>query len=63
MRRPTSGLCPGGSENYHKTSLAVQKRLPVGLFSLRLGHNLSLDGLFAGFSINTFRGDMIEYIR
>ena len=47
-------LSRGGSETYHETTLAVQKRLSGGPVSLRLGYKLSSDEVFAGFSINTF---------
>jgi hypothetical protein len=47
-------LSRGGSEDYHETTLAVQKRLGEGPVSLRLGYKLSSDEIFAGISINTF---------
>lgn len=47
-------LSRGGSENYHETTLAVQKRLSKGPVSLRLGYKLTSEEFFAGFSINTF---------
>lgn len=47
-------LSRGGSDDYHETTLAVQKRLGDGPVSLRLGYKLSSEELFAGFSINTF---------
>ncbi|GHG11409.1 hypothetical protein [Paracoccus aerius] len=47
-------LSRGGSETYHETTLAVQKRLTGSPVSLRIGYKISSDELFAGFSINTF---------
>lgn len=47
-------LSRGGSETYHETTLAVQKRLTGSPVSLRIGYRISSDELFAGFSINTF---------
>jgi hypothetical protein len=47
-------LSRGGSDDYHETTLAVQRRVGDGPVSLRLGYKLSSDELFAGFSINTF---------
>lgn len=47
-------LSRGGSDDYHETTLAVQKRLNNSPISLRLGYKLSSEEIFAGFSINTF---------
>lgn len=47
-------LSRGGSDDYHETTLAVQRRLGDGPVSLRLGYKLSSEELFAGLSINTF---------
>ena len=47
-------LSRGGSDTYHETTLAFQKRIADGPLSVRLGYKLSSDEVFAGFSINTF---------
>ena len=47
-------LSRGGSETYHETTLALQRRVGEGPWSLRLGYKLDSEELFAGFSINTF---------
>lgn len=47
-------LSRGGSDDYHETTLAVQRRIGDGPVSLRLGYKISSEELFAGFSINTF---------
>lgn len=47
-------LSRGGSDNYHETTLTLQKRLSDGPFSARVGYKLSSEEVFAGFSINTF---------
>lgn len=47
-------LSRGGSDTYHETTLALQRRIGEGQVSLRLGYKLSSDEVFAGFSINTF---------
>lgn len=47
-------LSRGGSDDYHETTLAVQRRFGDRPLSLRLGYKLSSEELFAGFSINTF---------
>ena len=47
-------LSRGGSDSYHETTLALQKRIADGPFSVRLGYKLTSDEVFVGFSINTF---------
>lgn len=47
-------LSRGGSDTYHETTFAVQRRIGEGPVSLRLGYKLGSDEVFAGFSINTF---------
>jgi hypothetical protein len=47
-------LSRGGSEDYHETTLAVQRRIGDGPVSLRLGYKLTSEEIFAGFSINTY---------
>jgi hypothetical protein len=47
-------LSRGGSNSYRETTLAFQKRIADGPFSVRLGYKLTSDEIFAGFSINTF---------
>ncbi|WP_313137949.1 hypothetical protein [Paracoccus jeotgali] len=47
-------LSRGGSDNYHETTLAFQKRLADSPFSLRIGYKLTSEEVFAGFSVNTF---------
>lgn len=47
-------LSRGGSDTYHETTLALQRRIGDGPVSLRVGYKLSSEELFAGFSINTF---------
>ena len=47
-------LSRGGSDNYHETTIALQRKLGEGPVSLRIGYKLSSEELFAGFSINTF---------
>ncbi|WP_410219369.1 hypothetical protein [Paracoccus sp. (in: a-proteobacteria)] len=47
-------LSRGGSDSYHETTLALQKRVADGPFSIRVGYKLTSEELFAGFSINTF---------
>lgn len=47
-------LSRGGSDDYHETTLAMQRRIGDGPVSLRIGYKLSSEELFAGFSINTF---------
>ena len=47
-------LSRGGSDSYHETTLAFQKRIADGPLSVRAGYKLTSDEVFAGFSINTF---------
>ena len=47
-------LSRGGSNTYHETTLALQKRLTDSPVSLRLGYRFSSREAFAGFSVNTF---------
>ncbi len=47
-------LSRGGSDSYHETTVAVQKKLSDGPMSLRAGYKLSSEEFFIGFNINTF---------
>lgn len=47
-------LSRGGSDSYHETTLAFQKRIADRPLSVRLGYKLTSEEVFAGFSINTF---------
>lgn len=47
-------LSRGGSDNYHESTVALQKRLGGGDLSLRGGYKFDSEEAFVGFSINTF---------
>lgn len=47
-------LSRGGSDSYRETTLAVQKKLGDGPYSLRAGYKLDSDEAFIGISFNTF---------
>ncbi|WP_395539548.1 hypothetical protein [Neotabrizicola sp. sgz301269] len=47
-------LSRGGSDNYHETTVALQKRLGGGDLSLRGGYKFDSEEAFIGFSVNTF---------
>ncbi|MBM3604869.1 MAG: hypothetical protein FJX25_08960 [Alphaproteobacteria bacterium] len=47
-------LSRGGSDSYHETTLALQKRIADGPYGIRIGYKLTSEELFAGFFTNTF---------